>query len=171
MEVGRPSINRVKTYGVYLDLETILAPAEYVLCKKSKTRSSRSRYEVLVKCTMIASTETLLQVASNLNNDLLEVEFTGKSFSEIKAREYYYHRSCYKKKANNLSKAQSSNNSLEMQIRNECFNELNDFVEKHIINNGQFLRMSEISNYYQQIQRDKNLDIKGDQSSSYKKAC
>ena len=116
----------------------------------------------MVKCTTIASAETLLQVASNLNNDLLEVEFTGKSFSEIIAREYYYHRSCYKKKANNLSKAQSSNNNLEMQIRDECFNVLNDFVEKHIIKNGQFLRMSEISNYHQQIQRDKNLEIKGD---------
>ena len=49
-----------------------------------------------------------------------------------------------------------------MQIRNEYFNELNDFVEKHIINNAQFLRMSEISNYYQQIQRDKNFEIKDD---------
>ena len=87
---------------VYLDLETILAPAECVLCKKSKTKSSGSGYEVLVKCTTIASAETLLQVASNLNNDLLEVQFTGKSFSEIIAREYYYHRSCNKKKANNL---------------------------------------------------------------------
>ena len=90
------------------------------------------------------------------------MEFTGKSFSEIIAREYYYHRSCYKKKANNLSKAHSSNNNLEMQIRDECFNVLNDFVEKHIIKNGQFVRMSEISNYHQQIQRDKNLEIKGD---------
>ena len=63
---------------VYLDLETILAPEECVLCKKSKTKSSGSGYEVLVKCTTIASAETLLQV-----------EFTGKSFSEIIAREYY----------------------------------------------------------------------------------
>ena len=67
---------------VYLDLVTILAPAECVLCKKSKTKSSGSGYEVLAKCT-IASAETLLQVASNLNNDLREVKFTGKSFSEI----------------------------------------------------------------------------------------
>ena len=99
-----------------------------------------------------------------INDDLLEVEFTGKSFSEIIAREYYYHRSYYKKKANYL-RAQSSNNNLEMQIRNGCFNELNDFVEKHIINNAQFLRMSQISNYYQQVQRDKNH--KEHRSSSY----
>ena len=59
----------------------ILAPEECVLCNESKMKSSG--YEVLVKCTTIASAETLLQVASNLNNDLLEVEFTGKSFLNI----------------------------------------------------------------------------------------
>ena len=47
---------------VYLDLETILAPKECVLCKKSKTKSSGSGYEVLVKCTTIASADFIMKL-------------------------------------------------------------------------------------------------------------
>ena len=75
-----------------------MADHECCICGTKKT--ARSGYEPLKKCVTENGAETLMQQAEKDDEyPSLRAEVAGVDWQTIIAREYYYHKSCYKKLA------------------------------------------------------------------------
>lgn len=72
-------------------IDLILAKKECVFCKRQRTATKGSGYENLVKCVTNAAAETILTFGMNCD----VVELVGLNHSNVIAKEFHYHRSCY----------------------------------------------------------------------------
>ena len=143
---------------------SILARQECVICQSQKTAANGTGYEYLIKCTTVSSTNILKMYADNLIDCYSKTQLSMYSVKEIIAKEFQYHRSCYrnitrptKNKTDNESEKENDN-----KLREQCFEELKLFVKKHIIEDGQFIRISTLSSHYRDIQNSKGIAVKGD---------
>ena len=77
-----------------------MADHECCICGTKKAARSGSGYEPLKKCITENGAETLMQQAEKDDEyPSLRAEVAGVDWQTIIAREYYYHKSCYKKPA------------------------------------------------------------------------
>ena len=132
---------------------------ECVLCRKKK-KSDGSRYETYVKCESRDSAETLMTYASSGKDECVSVELQDLTISEILAKEYMYHKSCYI----NISREKkfpSPEEAEECKLRDKCMDELRNFGELNVINQGKFMRLTFAANEYKKIQERAGLEPKG----------
>ena len=62
-----------------------------------------------------------------------------------------------KNKTDNASEKENDN-----KVHEQCFEQLKLFIKKHIIEDGQFIRISTLSSHYRDIQNAKGIAVKGD---------
>ena len=74
----------------------ILADYECCICGKRKTAKGWSGYETLQKCETENGARTLQQAAVSLGYPNLLAQIGEAEWQAILAREYFYHRSCYR---------------------------------------------------------------------------
>ena len=128
--------------------------------EKKKTKSDGSGYETYVKCESRDSAETLMTYASSDKNEFVLVELQDLTASEILAKDHMYHKSCYR----NISREKkfpSREEAEECKLRNKCMDELRNFVELNVINQGKFMRLTFAANEYKKIQERAGLEPKG----------
>ena len=127
-------------------LDVILASKKCVICQCQKTSEGGSGYEPIIKCITTSSAEVLNCFGKKLNNPYIQTQLANIFASEIIAKEFYFHRTCYKN-TSRLRKP-SAKSSEEEQIRDECLNELNNYVNDLIMKNGQVLRISQLTHFF-----------------------
>ena len=117
----------------------ILADHECCVCRKKKTAKGGSGYEPLEKCETENGAQTLQQAALSLDYPHLQAEIGNAGWQSILAKEYFYHRSCYREicrkqvvKPVALSKA------------DQVFHELTALIEE-VIGGCEVLRMCDLS--------------------------
>ena len=123
------------------------------ICQANKTALRGSGYEVLIKCVTTLSANALISYAKSCENEYVTVELEHTSMSEVIAREYQYHRSCYKK-ITRKPKEKSEEEIREMAGYEKCFDTLKEFVKEHIICNGVVMKVSQLSSVYADLQED-----------------
>ena len=102
---------------------------------------------------------TLSEYAENSRDRYAEIQLTGLTISDVKAKEFQYHRSCYR----HLSRPETNKDQYEEKIaREKCFEDLKGFVEKKIIKEGEFVRLNTLADYYGKLQDELNIKRKGD---------
>ena len=72
----------------------ILARDEYVICTKKK-KKSRSGYEPPQQCVTESGAQTLLNYAEKSDDELVKVELACLSISDVIAKKFKYHKTCY----------------------------------------------------------------------------
>ena len=73
-------------------------------------------------------------------------ELAGLSISQITAKEFKYHRTCYRDLTR--SKSASTRNEQEIEednIRESCFAEIAEYVKDYVISEGNVLKMSTLA--------------------------
>ena len=113
---------------------------------KIKTAQTGSGYERLDKCVTENSTRTLQRAAASEEFPCLPREISNSDCETIIAKEYFYHRSCYRKIIIRQKEANQSEN-----IADDVFSKLLKQVEEKVINNCEVLRMPDISQLYSDI--------------------
>ena len=125
----------------------ILADYECCICTKRKTASSGSGYEQLEKCVTENGARTLQQAGLHDEYPFLQSEVgAGVDWQTIIAREYYYHRSCYKKVVRKRDAKKAA-----VSATDKVFDEVVKHIEEKLINDFEVLRMSDISRLYSEI--------------------
>ena len=92
-----------------------------------------------MKCESRDSAETLMAYASSGKD--VSVELQDLTTSEILAKEYMYHKSCYRN-ISHEKKFPSREEAEECKLRDKCMDESRNFVELNIINQGKFIRLT-----------------------------
>ena len=100
----------------------------------------------------------MLSYAKTCENEYVTVELEQTSMSEVIAREYQYHRSCYKK-ITRKPKEKSEEEIREMAGYEKCFDKC--FVKEHIICNGEVMKVSQLSSVYADLQEREEVAVKG----------
>ena len=113
------------------------------------------------QCITESSATALLTYADESEDEYLTVQLAGLSESKIIAMEYKYHRSCYRNITREAATDEISEASRERALREKCFEELKNFVEQDVIQNGVLLRLTNIAEYYGNLQEDAKLERKG----------
>ena len=137
-------------------LGDILAPKECIICHKNKTTASSSVYEPVIKCATYSSAEMLLAFAEMSDDLYIRAQLIGASVPQITAKEFHFHRSCYR-----VILRPVKDKSNTEYLRDECFNDLKLYVQLHIIENGEFRTINQLSTFYSSLQTRKNLPVKG----------
>ena len=109
------------------------------------------------QCITESSANTLLTYADESGDEYLNVQLAGLSESKIIAMEYKYHRSCYRNITRETTTGENAEASRERALREKCFEKLKNFVEQEVIQNGEFLRLTNIAEYYGHLQDDAKL--------------
>ena len=128
-------------------LGKILADQECCICMMKKTALSGSGYERLDKCVTENSARTLQRAAASERFPCIPPEISFADCETIIAKEYLYHRSCYRKII--IRKKDQANQS--ENIADVAFRKLLKDVEEKVINNCEVLRMPDISQLYSEI--------------------
>lgn len=102
-----------------------------------------------------------MQYASENADEYLSVQLSGIEASEIIAKEYMYHRSCYRKITREMSTNKQCDENNESKQREQCYEELTKFIEERVLQEGEFLRMNYVADYYGKIQTNAALEKKG----------
>ena len=90
-------------------------------------------------------------------------ELAGLSISQITAKEFKYHRTCYRDLTRSKSASTRSEQEIEEDnIRESCFAEIAEYVKDYVISEGNVLKMSTLAETYHNLQKEKNILIKGD---------
>ena len=79
-----------------------------------------------------------------VENEHTILELSGLTPSEVIAKEYHYHRSCYK----NITRKPKERTETDIQdstARTTGFNSLTNFVRDHIIENDEILKLSQLT--------------------------
>ena len=121
-----------------------LADYECCVCGKRKTAKGGSGYEPIEKCQTENGARCLHAAALSLDFPHLHAEVAGSEWQAILAREYFYHRSCYKE----ISKKRKPVVSSDAE---SVFNELIAFIEEKVITGCEVLRMVDLSQIYAEI--------------------
>lgn len=85
------------------------------------------------------------------------VKLVGLDSSEIIAKEFQYRRTFYKENTQTIK----SNREKRNYIREERFDALKIFVKEHIIDSGEIIKHSQLVDYYEEQQKQRNLEVKG----------
>ena len=108
-------------------------------------------------CKTAVCAERLYQHCINSNNNHVEAQVVAcNSYMDLIAREFRYHRSCYKKLCR-----PSKENSVEEQPqkvkRQDCIDKLKEYVNELVIRNGQIIRVSDIAKRYVRLQEESDI--------------
>ena len=86
-----------------------------------------------------------------------KTQLLGLSVSEIIAKEFYFHRTCYR----HISRPDKNTDSEEFQKREECFSDLKIHIKNMIFERRTFTTVNQLSSYYEKLQVEKNIQVKG----------
>ena len=75
---------------------TVLARQECVIFRKRKTKKGGSGYETYERYETINGTETLIAHAHSVTDAYVSVELQDLTIADILAKDFMYHRSCYR---------------------------------------------------------------------------
>ena len=114
-------------------LSAVLQLKECIFCRARKTAASSSGYEDLVKCLTNPGPSSLITFSEEGLNKYIQAQLTGLGVKEIKAKEFYYHRSCQK----DITRVYGNIDKEEVNSRKECFNKLIQHVRDTLIENLQ----------------------------------
>ena len=113
----------------FLHAGLILASDECVICRKKKTNDVESGYESLQQCVTESGAQTFLNYADKSDVDksdddksddeYVKVKLASLSISDVTAKEFKYHRTCYE----SLTRAAAASLSAAMDENNEKQNE------------------------------------------------
>ena len=142
-----------------------LAPNICIICRTKRcNKKGKTGYEVLTTCET-DDTASVLQSFS-MSCEAVTHEFAGLSISQITAKEFKYHRSCYRDLTRTKSVPTRSQQEIEDDdIRESCFAEITEYVKDYIIGGGNVLKMSTLTTLteiYHNLQKEKNISVKGD---------
>ena len=128
-----------------------MADHECCICTAKKTARSGSGYEPLKKCVTENGAETLQQAENDDEYPSLRAEVAGVDWQTIIAREYHYHKSCYKK----LSKKRTpkkiavvDNVDADLDV---VFDEVTRHIAEKVIDGCEVLQISDIAKMYLEI--------------------
>eukprot|EP00794_Sanderia_malayensis_P021054 gene21054-23110_t len=115
----------------------ILADHECCICRKRKTAKNGSGYERLEKCETENAAKSLKEAAiKHKDNSSLLVELVSVDWEVIVAKEYFYHRTCYR----NYTYAERESAPVE----NNSFQSLLQYIKEQVIDSGKVINMNEI---------------------------
>ena len=118
-----------------------------------KTKSGGSGYEKLsVLRLRICSCN--INYSNECNDEYFTVRVEQLSISDVLAKKFKHHRSCYRK-ITRPSLAKDRNECVERYLREICFSELKEYIDEKFLMNGEFVRMFNLSNYYGQLREKK----------------
>ncbi|CAB4038823.1 Hypothetical predicted protein, partial [Paramuricea clavata] len=131
----------------------ILADHECCICGTKKTARTGSGYEPLRKCVTENGAETLMQQAEKDDEyPSLRAEVAGVDWQTIIAREYYYHKSCYKKLAKKrVPNADADNADADNADEDLVFHEVTRHIAEKVIDGCEVVRVSDISKIFSEI--------------------
>ena len=76
---------------------------------------------------------------------------------------FKYHRTCYRDLTRSKSASTRSEQEIEEDnIRESWFAEIAEYVKDYVISEGNVLKMSTLAERYHNLQKEKNILIKGD---------
>ena len=110
--------------------------------------------ESLVKNTTSDGSEFLLSYASSSKNDYLSVQLYGLSVAQVLAKKFYFHRTCYRD-LSIKSKDEAAKTS------QKCFENLKDFIQRHIIDQREVMKVSKITAIYEGYHSSAGVPVKG----------
>ena len=139
-----------------------LAPNICIICRTKRcNKKVKTGYEALTTCET-DDTASVLQSFS-MSCEAVTHEFAGLSISQITAKEFKYHRSCYRDLTRTKSVPTRSQQEIEEDdIRESCFAEITEYVKDYSIDRGNVLKMSTLTQIYHNLQKEKNIPVKGD---------
>lgn len=135
---------------------TSLAPMLCIICQRNKTSTNGSGYEELVKCITGSTAKAIFNSCLN-GNDYQQAQVAGIEPLDIIAKEFHFHRSCYR----NITRLSKSSNE-EHKKREQCFEEIISFVENAVIGDGDVVRLSSITKMYRDLQNGQEITVQGD---------
>ena len=138
-------------------LGTVLQQTECIVCRVRKTAASSSGYEDLVKSSTYPGSSSLISFSEGCFNEYIQAQLTGVTVEEIKAKEFYYHRSCQR----DITREHGNIDKEEVNSRKECFNKLVKHVRYTLIENRQFSTVPKLSALYAKFQVERNINVKG----------
>ena len=126
-----------------------MAPNECIICLQKKTAKSGSGYENIVTCTTTASAKQLQKFGNECENPQIYAQFAPcVTTSDLIAKEFRYHRSCYK----DLTRPNKDVvNKPDNEKRKECFNNLKTYIDK-ILSHGKLIRLTDLSTIFSKFQ-------------------
>ena len=116
------------------------------MCSKSKTKSGGSGYEKLTVCDLESVAATLIKYSNECDGEYFTVQVGQLSISDVLAKEFKYHRSCYRT-VKRPSFIKDPNKCLERDLQETCFSELKEYIDEKILMNGEFVKMFYLSDY------------------------
>lgn len=145
-------------------LESVLAKGDCISCQKNRTNPDGSGYESLVKNMTNDGSEFLLSYASSSKNDYLSVQLYGLSVAQVLAKKFYF----YCTPATVLAKKFYFHRICSIKSKDEaaktsqkCFENLKDFIQRHIIDQREVMKVSKITAIYEGYQSSAGVPVKG----------
>ena len=129
------------------------------MCRKSKTKSGGSGYEKLTVCDLESVAATLIKCSNECDDEYFTVQVGQLSTSDVLAKEFKYHRSCYRT-ITRASLTKHPSKCLERDLRETCFSELKKYIDEKTLANREFVRMVYLSDYYGLLQEKKGIEKK-----------
>ena len=110
-------------------------------------------HEPLIKCVTKNCAKTLQQEGRYDDYPSLRAEVAGVEWQTIVAREYYYHKSCYKKLAKKQAKRTLAldNADADKADKDQFFSEVIRYITEKVIDGCEVVRVSDISKKYFEI--------------------
>ena len=101
------------------------------------------------------------------NDEWMVVQLGSLSETEMIAKEFYCHKTCWKSYCDKrgIDKSQKVPNADEVK-RNECFEKLCRFINEKIINDGEVIRTTQIVAFYKTILQEANFELEGCRSDN-----
>ena len=137
------------------------------MCRKSKTKSGDSGYEKLTIWDLEFVAPTLIKYSNECDDEYFNVQVGQLSISDVLAKEFKYHRSCYRT-ITRPSLTKDPNKCLGRDLWEKCFSELKEYIDEKILMNVEFVRMFYLSDYYGELQEKKGIEKKAPWSETWK---
>ena len=139
-----------------------LTPRICIICRTKRcNKKGKTSYEALTTCQTDDTASDFQNFASSC--EAVTHELAGLSISQITAKEFKYHRTCYRDLTRSKSASTQSEQEIEEgNIRESCFAEIAEYVKDYVISEGNVLKMSTLAETYHNLQKEKNILIKGD---------
>ena len=132
-----------------VDVGKILADHECCICATKKTARSGSGYEPLQKCVTENGAETLQQAENDDEYPSLRAEVAGVDWQTIIEREYYYHKSCYKKRSKKRAPKKAA--VVDNADADVVFHEITKLIAEKVIDGCEVLQINDIAKLYLEI--------------------
>ena len=111
-------------------------------------------------CQTDAAATSLANYSGSCTDDYVKAQLAGLTSADIIAQEFYYHRSC-QRTINHMDKNTDDQREQKQHVREQCFNELLEFVRKSLIEERKFTTVAELSLKYKDLQLAKEIGVKG----------